>query len=296
MYKWWSSVRWFFLVIIFSIGILRAHQLQEVFPVYIFIITFLGLTIMNILFQVQIVKQKPVFAILQIILDIIYATAVVHITGGFYSSFVWIYLISVITASLTVENTGGFITGLISSAALTALLLSYKYSLLTPITELQEMDTPSTTIYLISYTGLFTGVAFIANFISDILKKLNDQAIEYEDNYIQMKADMGTIEEGLKTLEEDNKKFQELSHSAATISHLDHDINTPLCVISLSLTRVKEAAAKYKDEKLAKSSNEISEAINKITELLSRLQILKKNEIIKKIVKDRKNEEKNLSS
>jgi phosphoenolpyruvate carboxylase len=55
-----------------------------------------------------------------------------------------------------------------------------------------------------------------------------------------------------------------------------------LCVISLSVTRVKEAAAKYEDEKLAKSSNEISSAINDITKLLQRLQVLKTNELVKK--------------
>jgi hypothetical protein len=282
MYRWWANLRWFFLVIIFSIGILRVHQLQETYPIYIFIFTFLGLTVMNILFQVQIVKQMQVFAIIQILLDIVYATAVVHITGGFNSSFVWIYLIGVITASLTVEKTGGVITGLISSAALTALLLLYKYSLLTPITDSYAMDTPSTTIFLISYSGLFTGMAFIANFISDLLKKLNTQAVVFEDNNIQLQADLETLQDGIKTLEEDNHKFENLTKAAAGISHLDHDINTPLCVISLSVTRVKEAAAKYEDEKLAKSSNEISSAINDITKLLQRLQVLKTNELVKK--------------
>ncbi|MDN5353420.1 MAG: hypothetical protein PWQ09_176 [Candidatus Cloacimonadota bacterium] len=290
MYKWWANIRWFFLVIIFSIGILQVNQLQETYPIYIFIFTFLGLTIMNILFQIQIIKQRQFFAILQILLDVAYATAVVHITGGFHSSFIWIYLIGVITASLTVENMGGVITGLISTAALTALLLLYKYSLLTPITETNAMDTPSTTIFLISYAGLFTGMALIANFISDLLKKLNTQSAKFEDENIQLQADLDTLNAGLRNLEEENEKFENLSKVAAKISHLDHDINTPLCVISLSVTRVKEAAAKYEDEKLAKSSNEISSAINDITKLLQKLQVLKTNELVKKIERELKNE------
>jgi hypothetical protein len=290
MYKWWANIRWFFLVIIFSIGILQVNQLQETYPIYIFIFTFLGLTIMNILFQIQIIKQRQFFAILQILLDVAYATAVVHITGGFHSSFIWIYLIGVITASLTVENMGGVITGLISTAALTALLLLYKYSLLTPITETNAMDTPSTTIFLISYAGLFTGMALIANFISDLLKKLNTQTAKFEDENIQLQADLDTLKAGLRNLEEENEKFENLSKVAAKISHLDHDINTPLCVISLSVTRVKEAAAKYEDEKLAKSSNEISSAINDITKLLQKLQVLKTNELVKKIERELKNE------
>jgi K+-sensing histidine kinase KdpD len=245
---------------------------------------------MNILFQIQIIKQRQFFEILQILLDVAYATAVVHITGGFHSSFIWIYLIGVITASLTVENMGGVITGLISTAALTALLLLYKYSLLTPITETNAMDTPSTTIFLISYAGLFTGMALIANFISDLLKKLNTQTAKFEDENIQLQADLDTLNAGLRNLEEENEKFENLSKVAAKISHLDHDINTPLCVISLSVTRVKEAAAKYEDEKLAKSSNEISSAINDITKLLQKLQVLKTNELVKKIERELKNE------
>ncbi|MCD6102279.1 MAG: histidine kinase, partial [Candidatus Cloacimonetes bacterium] len=76
--------------------------------------------------------------------------------------------------------------------------------------------------------------------------------------------------------------------TAANIAGIDHDINNPLSVISLSLSRVKKAAAEYDDEKLFKSSNQMTEAINKINGILTRLQELKKLELIKEERKKQK--------
>ncbi|MDD3525030.1 MAG: hypothetical protein PHQ41_10100, partial [Candidatus Cloacimonetes bacterium] len=64
------------------------------------------------------------------------------------------------------------------------------------------------------------------------------------------------------------------------IAHLDHDINTPLCVITLSMGRVKRYANELRNEGLNKSNNEITEAVNKISLLLQRLQSIKDNPLI----------------
>jgi len=106
-YRWWSKVRWFMVLILFAIGILRVTQINQTYPIVIFITTFLGICILNILFYLQIIKTNSLFSSLQIVLDILFATFVVHLTGGLDSSFVWIFLIAVITASLAIENSGG---------------------------------------------------------------------------------------------------------------------------------------------------------------------------------------------
>jgi len=60
------------------------------------------------------------------------------------------------------------------------------------------------------------------------------------------------------------KDYQDVVAVSASLAGIDHDINNPLSIISLSLSRVKRAASEYNDEKLHKSSNQITEAINKI--------------------------------
>ena len=72
-YKWWSKVRWFIVLILFAIGILRITQIDQTYPIVIFITAFFGICILNILFHLQIIKTNTLFSSLQIVLDIIFA-------------------------------------------------------------------------------------------------------------------------------------------------------------------------------------------------------------------------------
>jgi two-component system sensor histidine kinase PilS (NtrC family) len=174
MYKWWSKIRWFMVLILFAIGILRVSQIEQTYPIVVFVVTFVGICVLNILFHLQIIKSNILFGSLQIILDIIFATLVVHLTGGLNSPFVWIYLLAVITASLSVETTGGVLAAMIGSMCLLMLILMYNFGWLSQVSgEPFNADIPSQTIFLISYTGLFGGIAFFSNFISDMIKKIS---------------------------------------------------------------------------------------------------------------------------
>jgi hypothetical protein len=125
MIQWWSKIRWFMVLVLFAIGILQVSQGGQSFPIVLFVIVFAGISVLNILYQLQVIKTNNFYVTFQIILDIIFATLVVHLTGGMNSSFVWIYLISVITASIFIENTGGFIASMIGSMCLLILLITY---------------------------------------------------------------------------------------------------------------------------------------------------------------------------
>ena len=76
-------------------------------------------------------------------------------------------------------------------------------------------------------------------------------------------------------------QYKEVIETAASIAGIDHDINNPLTIISLSIRRIKKAAAEYNDMKLIKSSEQMTEAINSINGILVRLQKLKRLELIK---------------
>jgi len=77
-----------------------------------------------------------------------------------------------------------------------------------------------------------------------------------------------------------SKQLDELMLILKDVGHIDHDINTPLCVITLSLGRVKRYANEYQNEGLNKSNNEIMEAVNKISLILKRLQPMKQNPLV----------------
>ena len=280
-YKWWSKVRWFIVLILFAIGILQVTNINNTYPIIIFVVVFIGISILNVLFHLQIIKTNTLWGTLQVLFDIIFATLVVHLTGGLSSSFVWIYLIAVITASISIESSGGIIAAMIGSMSLLALLLMYNFKILMPVNGAEfDPNIQTQTIFLISYTGLFSGIAFISSFISDLIKriseatKLSKKYLDDKDEEISEKQEM--ILQNKKKIEE----YKEVVTAAAEIASLDHDINNPLTIISLSIRRIIKAAGDYKDEKLSKTGNQMTEAINHINKLLTRLQKIKNLKII----------------
>ena len=283
MNKWWSKIRWFIVLILFAIGILRVNQIREMYPIVVFVSTFIGICVLNLLFHMQIIKTNTLFSSLQILLDIVFATLVVHLTGGLNSSFVWIYLLAVITASLNIETFGGILAAMIGSMSLLILILMYNFGWLTAVNaETFDADISSQTIFLISYTGLFSGIAFISNFLSDLMKKIaaetqkSKDLIKEQESVISEKQN--EIVQNKKTLE----KYKEVVSVAASLASIDHDINNPLTIISLSIRRVVKAAQDYKDDILVKAGDQMTEAINGINGILARLQKLKNLELIQK--------------
>ena len=101
-------------------------------------------------------------------------------------------------------------------------------------------------------------------------KKLTQK---YEDRLIEKEKTIISNKEKID-------KYKEVVKTAAEIAGIDHDLNNPLSVISLSVSRVKKASAEYKDERLSKSSNQITEAINRINGILVRFQELKRLELV----------------
>ena len=283
MNKWWSKIRWFIVLILFAIGILRVNQIQEMYPIVVFVSTFIGICVLNLLFHMQIIKTNTLFSSLQILLDIVFATLVVHLTGGLNSSFVWIYLLAVITASLNIETFGGILAAMIGSMSLLILILMYNFGWLTAVNaETFDADISSQTIFLISYTGLFSGIAFISNFLSDLMKKI---AVETQKSKDLVKEQESVISEKQNEIVQNKKtleKYKEVVSVAASLASIDHDINNPLTIISLSIRRVVKAAQDYKDDILVKASDQMTEAINGINGILARLQKLKNLELIQK--------------
>ena len=282
MFLWWSKIRWFIVLVLFAIGILRVGQMEQTYPIIIFIGTFLGICILNILFYLQIIKSNALVGALQITLDVIFATLVVHLTGGMESDFVWIYLLAVITASLTIEKAGGFIAAMIGSMCMLLMIVMYSYGWLSPINSSAfKADIPSQTIFLISYTTLLTGIAFISSFISSLLRKIVQESTGLEHEIEEYKEEIVAKQKLISGNQDNFIKYKEVVEVASSIAGIDHDINNPLTIISLSIRRIKKAASEYNDTKLAKSSDQMTEAINAINGILVRLQKLKHLDLIK---------------
>jgi K+-sensing histidine kinase KdpD len=279
VFKWWSMIRWFIVIVLFSIGMLNLSEDYQRFPAIIFVAVFLGIVFLNLLFQINSKYINTWITSIQVVLDIVFATMVVHLTGGLSSYFVWIYLMGVITACLMIPQLGGLFAGFIGSISLFGLIMLYQFDVLTPMVA-ESGNVSTRTIYILSYTALFCGVAMIAGFISDQLR-LKIQVLEEKQSDLEnLSKELKQTQEKLKDQEAFAKQVDELIKTSKDVSDLDHDLNTPLCIISLSLGRVKRMGLENKDETLLKSSNEITEALNRINQILQRLVPLKNCELI----------------
>ncbi len=293
--KLWSMIRWFMVLTLFVIGMLKINIGEQIYPTLMFIGVFMGIIILNLLYQLNVTKNNHFITSAQIILDLVFATLIVHLTGGLSSYFVWIYLLGIITASLMVPQMGGILTGLIGSISLFVLILLYKYNILIN-TASEHDDFTLRTMYMLSYTALFCGVAMIASYITE---KLSTYSIKYEELSNTLSETLiraETAERSQIETERILKQSKELVKAGADIAHLDHDLNTPLCIISLSIGRVKRQGMMTNDESLLKSSNEITEALNKINAILQRLIPLKTNNLIRTYEEGRAHEQKNIGS
>ena len=277
VFYWWLKIRWFMVMVLFAVGILRVNQQEQSYPIIIFIAAFLGICTLNILFHLLIIKPNKSVIAIQIVLDTLFATIIVHLTGGMESNFVWIYLIGILTASLSTEKVGGFLAAMISSMFLLLILIFYNSGWLLPINgKIFEVDIPTQTIFFISYITLFSGVSFILTHITDLLRMT---LINFNETFEKCEE----TENQLNKCKKNNVQYQEITKQAAIVAGLDHAINNSLNAISLSSARINKAAKEYQDDKLHKTTEILADSISKITQNLEKIKKLKKFDIIKEI-------------
>lgn len=61
----------------------------------------------------------------------------------------------------------------------------------------------------------------------------------------------------------------------AVIEKIQHDINNPLCIATMSLSRLEMLMDQFKHPELARSYEEISESLDRVMAVLSELETLK---------------------
>lgn len=140
------------------------------------------------------------------------------------------------------------------------------------------LNTPVYTVLL--NAGLGTGfwlpvivIVFIVSlFLLYYRHLLNIKKIELQklgDQLQECRAELQKLDE-LKKLLPDLKK----------IARLDHDVNTPLCVITMSLGRAKKLALETNDESLLTNVEDIVEAVGRIGEIMQAVRVLKTSTLI----------------
>lgn len=99
------------------------------------------------------------------------------------------------------------------------------------------------------------------------------EAIHFKE---KMQKELSTCRSKLQKLEELEQMIPELKK----IARLDHDVNTPLCVITMSLGRAKRLGQENDDQSLLNNVQDILDAVTRIGEIMQAVRVLKTSTLI----------------
>ncbi len=94
-------------------------------------------------------------------------------------------------------------------------------------------------------------------------------------------ADLRRKHEALTDELAKSRELMTLLPELRKIARLDHDVNTPLCVITMSLGRAKKLAIDSGDDSLLGNVEDIMGAVTRIGEIMQAVRVLKTIPIIK---------------
>jgi len=208
----------------------------EPYLIYLYIII-VGTYLLTLVYALVInrIKNLVLFAYLQIFLDLVFVSAIVHVTGGIESIFSFLYMLSIINSSILLYRRGGFIIASASSILYGACLDLEYYRIIPSITGY----IPSVIYYKASdifytiamnITG-FYATAFLSSFLAEQVRRSREQLKEKEIDFKQLEAlhdnIVQSISSGILTL---NKKGEITSFNQAAQEISGHNLSEALGV------------------------------------------------------------------
>jgi len=179
---------------------------------YTIIISTYFLTLVYIYFRTRVTNLVN-FAFIQILLDLVYVTAIVHITGGIESIFSFLYILSIINASILLYRQGGLIIASASSILYGACLDLQYYGIIPTLTG----SIPSVIYYKASdifyaiamnITGFYV-TAFLSSILAEQVRRSKEQLQEKVVDLINLEAlhdnIVQSISSGILTLSQEGK-------------------------------------------------------------------------------------------
>ena len=215
----WLMVLRVVLAIIF-IGISSWFQFKQTSPIQPSFYPAYGIVIITCLLTIlyarlfKWVADARLFAYLQIFGDILLITATVYVTGGIESLLSFLYFLSIISASILLNRTGGFYAASASSIAY-GLLVNLDFYKVLPTgyktimagnVEYERGDILATV--MLNIIGFFT-VAFLTGYLAErtvkIEKELEEKRIDFKKLEEMNKYIVENINSGILTIDEDSR-------------------------------------------------------------------------------------------
>ncbi len=150
-------------------------------------------------FLIKRFKDLRRFAYLQLLWDVLFVTGLIYFTGGIESIFSFLYLISIIAASIILYRRGALLTASLSSICYGALLdLQYYQIISPPYEKFLPASQGSGLLFTlaIDITGFYL-VAWLSSYLSEKLRVTGDELRERQIDLKELEALNKKIVEGI---------------------------------------------------------------------------------------------------
>ncbi|MDD4806484.1 MAG: hypothetical protein PHO35_06855 [Candidatus Cloacimonetes bacterium] len=133
-------------------------------------------------------------------------------------------------------------------------------------------------ILLLSTAGsaLYIAMALLIIILGVFAVRYRQQMQKVQRDKQELLVELNKCKGMLKKLDELDELIPELQK----IAKLDHDVNTPLCVITMSLGRAKRMGQENNDESLLNNVQDILNSVGRIQEIMQAVRILKTNPLV----------------
>jgi len=158
---------------------------------YVIIVSTYSLNLLYIL-VVNRIKNLVFFAYIQIVLDLVYVTAIIYITGGIESIFSFLFILSIINASILLYRQGGFAIASASSIFYGACLGLEYYGILPPLFGQQPsiLAYKTSQIFYTIFINIagFYATALLSSFLAEQVRKSKKDLKEKEISLNHLEA------------------------------------------------------------------------------------------------------------
>lgn len=158
---------------------------------YSIIISTYVLTLIYI-FLINRIENLTFFAYLQIFLDLVFITTIVYVTGGIESIFSFLYILTIINASILLYRKGGFFIASGSSILYGVCIDFEYYGIIPSVTGTPPMSSyynASDILYTIAMTITgFYATAFLSSLLAEQVRRSKEELQEKEIDYKHLEA------------------------------------------------------------------------------------------------------------
>jgi len=196
------------------IQIRRTHSfLADIHTVHYLIIASIYLLTLFYAFLIKYTRDHYRLAYLQLVVDTLTVTAIIYTTGGIDSIFSFLYILTIINASIILYRKGGYVIASCSSILYGLLLDLHYYDVITPLGtwSAASQDYESLYIFYLILVNIiaFYLVAFLSGYLSEQIRKGRIELKERQKDIITLellnKSIIDSITSGLAAVGADGR-------------------------------------------------------------------------------------------